>query len=284
MADDYLGKKMENYLKGNIKRTGTRRLTPAGNKPGTLSVKFPPRRVFVTGGASGIGRAIVKALTDAGCRVAFCDNDLPAGRDTSQATASQFHPVDVTDAEALDNAMQRVISSWGGIDVVVNNVGISGFKPITECSVQDFDRIISTNLRPVFITAKRLAAHRSSLQELTETARIINISSTRARMSEPESEAYAASKGGIESLTHSLMASLAHLRVTVNCIAPGWINCGPEDEIRPTDHTFHPSGRVGVPADIAAAVLFLCSPEADFINGQTITIDGGVTHKMIYPE
>ena len=117
-----------------------------------------------------------------------------------------------------------------------------------------------------------------------EYGRIVNICSSRYLMSEAGTEAYSASKGGIYSLTHALAMSLAPMHITVNAVAPGWIHVDENEELRPVDHEFHPSGRVGKPEDIARMVLFLCEPQNDFINGQTITIDGGVTKKMIYPE
>jgi len=283
MADDYLGKKMEDYRSGaNLRRNV--RLTPSGRRPGTLYVKFPPRRAFVTGGASGIGREIVRSLADSGCRVAFCDVDSAAGTATAQATGSRFIPVDVRDSSALDSAMAGVMQLWDGLDIVVNNVGIGGFKPLVESTIEDFDNVLATNLRPVYVTSRRMALYRSALAEIPEYGRIVNIASTRAFMSEPGSEGYAASKGGIVALTHALAASFSPLRVTVNCIAPGWIEVGDYSALRPVDHEFHFSGRVGRPSDIASAVLWLCAPDSDFVNGQTITIDGGVTRKMIYPE
>lgn len=114
--------------------------------------------------------------------------------------------------------------------------------------------------------------------------RIINLCSTRYLQSEAGTEAYSASKGGIYSLTHSLAVSLAPLHITVNAIAPGWIHVREEEQLRPEDHAFHPSGRVGTPEDIARACLFLCDEANDFLNGQTLTIDGGGTIRMIYPE
>ncbi|MBQ5394612.1 MAG: SDR family oxidoreductase, partial [Alistipes sp.] len=114
--------------------------------------------------------------------------------------------------------------------------------------------------------------------------RIVNLCSTRYLQSEPHSEAYAASKGGIWSMTHALAASLAPFHITVNCIAPGWISVQEDEVLRPEDHQFHLSGRVGRAEDIARTCLFLCDEKSDFINGQCITVDGGVTKKMIYPE
>ncbi len=112
--------------------------------------------------------------------------------------------------------------------------------------------------------------------------RIIQIASTRHLMSEPGGEAYGASKGGIVSLTHALANSLAGTGITVNCISPGWIHTGDPEKLRPQDHAQHPSGRVGKPSDIASMVMWLCSPENDFVNGENIYMDGGMTRKMIY--
>jgi NAD(P)-dependent dehydrogenase (short-subunit alcohol dehydrogenase family) len=283
MADNYLEKKMEEHRSGKANRPAVRR-TPTGAKPGTINVKFPVRRVFVTGGARGIGRAIVAAFCNAGCRVAFCDIDHKAGTATAQATGSQFHPVDVTDAVALDACVQRVIDAWGDIDVLINNVGVGNFGALTETSIQDFDTVIATNLRPVFITSRRLAIHRQSLAEPNPFGRIINICSTRYKQSEPGTEGYAASKGGIDALTHSLMASLAPMHITVNAISPGWIENNNYDSLTEADHVQHPSQRVGRPEDIARMCMFLALPDNDFINGQNIVIDGGMTRKMIYVE
>ncbi len=271
---------MEEYRSG--KSTGYRtRLTPSGDRLGQLSVKFPPRRVFVTGGASGIGKAIVKAFCDAGCKVAFCDIDAKAGRAAAQALGAQFHPVDVTDVAALEACVNRVIGSWGDIDVLVNNVGVSVFKPIDEMTVEEFDRVQHINVRPVFVTSKSLALLRKAMGE-PHYGRIINISSTRYLMSETGTEAYTASKGAVSSLTHALMMSMAPYGVTVNSISPGWICCDGYDSLTDVDHNQHPSGSVGRPEDIARMCLFLSLPDNDFINGENIVIDGGMTRKMIY--
>lgn len=241
------------------------------------------KRVFVTGGAHGIGRAIVEAFAAKGCRVAFCDIDTERGEDTERNTGAEFRRVDVADKDALEECLQLLAERWGDIDVIVNNVGISEFKPITVVTVEDFDRTIQTNLRPAFVTARFLARlrHKNGNHEY---GRIVNLCSSRYLMSEAGTEGYAASKGGIYSLTHALAISLAPYRITVNAIAPGWIHVNEDEVLRDLDHDFHPSGRVGKPEDIARAVTFVCHPDNDFINGQTITIDGGVTRKMIYPE
>jgi NAD(P)-dependent dehydrogenase (short-subunit alcohol dehydrogenase family) len=170
------------------------------------------------------------------------------------------------------------------LDVVVNNVGIGGFESITKTTVEHFEKILKTNLNSAFITSRQLALHRESSDVKNKYGRIVNLCSTRYLQSEAGTEAYAASKGGIWSMTHALAVSLAPFHITVNCIAPGWISVDENEVLRPEDHLFHLSGRVGKAEDIARTCLFLCDENNDFINGQCITVDGGVTKKMIYPE
>ncbi|MCQ2226802.1 MAG: SDR family oxidoreductase [Bacteroidales bacterium] len=241
------------------------------------------RRVFITGGAHGIGRAIVDAFVAEGDIVFFCDIDKNRGEKTSKETGATFFCVDVCDKDALESCMSEIIGRCGDIDVVVNNVGVSTFKSITEVSVEEFDKVICTNLRPVFITSRMMACHRKSNGN-TSYGRIVNLCSSRYLMSEAGTEGYSASKGGVYSLTHALAVSLSEFNITVNAIAPGWIHVNEEEILRDEDHKFHLSGRVGEPSDIARAAIFLCNEANGFVNGQTITIDGGVTRKMIYPE
>ena len=295
MADNYIEKQQELYEArkaawkqaqkyGKKKSTTVHPVksascTPMASKPETSS-----KRVFITGGAEGIGKAIVEAFCLSGDQVAFCDINETAGQETAKATGSIFHKVDVSDKDALESCMQRILSDWKDIDIIVNNVGISQFSSITETSVEDFDKILSINLRPVFITSRLLAIHRKEQSSPNPYGRIINICSTRYLMSEPGSEGYAASKGGIYSLTHALALSLSEWNITVNSIAPGWIQTHDYDQLQPEDHSQHPSRRVGKPEDIARMCLFLCEENNDFINGENITIDGGMTKKMIYLE
>ena len=295
MADNYIEKQQELYEArkaawkqaqkyGKKKSTTVHPVksascTPMASKPETSS-----KRVFITGGAEGIGKAIVEVFCLSGDQVAFCDINEIAGQETAKATGSIFHKVDVSDKDALESCMQRILSEWNDIDIIINNVGISQFSSITETSVEDFDKILSINLRPVFITSRLLAIHRKEQSSPNLYGRIINICSTRYLMSEPGSEGYAASKGGIYSLTHALALSLSEWNITVNSIAPGWIQTHDYDQLQPEDHSQHPSRRVGKPEDIARMCLFLCEENNDFINGENITIDGGMTKKMIYLE
>ena len=242
------------------------------------------RRVFVTGAGHGIGRAIVEAFVAEGDRVAFCDIDTVRGESVADATGARFFALDVCDKAALEGAVQMLLDEWGDIDIIVNNVGVGGFEPITATTVEHFERIINTNLRSAFITSRLLVMHREKMVTKNSYGRIVNLCSTRYLQSEAGCEAYAASKGGIWSLTHSLAVSLAPFNITVNCIAPGWISVNEDELLRPEDHEFHLSGRVGCAQDVARTCLFLCEVKSDFINGQCITVDGGVTKKMIYPE
>ena len=295
MADNYIEKQQELYEArkaawkqaqkyGKKKSTTVHSAESASCTPMTSKSSPSKRRVFITGGAEGIGKAIVEAFCLSGDQVAFCDINEIAGQETAKATGSIFHKVDVSDKDVLESCMQRILSEWNDIDIIVNNVGISQFSSITETSVEDFDKILSINLRPVFITSRLLAIHRKEQSSPNPYGRIINICSTRYLMSESGSEGYAASKGGIYSLTHALALSLSEWNITVNSIAPGWIQTHDYDQLRPEDHSQHPSRRVGKPEDIARMCLFLCEENNNFINGENITIDGGMTKKMIYLE
>ncbi|NDW10567.1 SDR family NAD(P)-dependent oxidoreductase [Dysgonomonas sp. 520] len=243
------------------------------------------KTVFVTGGANGIGKAIVESFCKEKANVIFCDIDEQA----SQALCFElkdyscsFLKVDASSKEDLTKAMTDTILKYGDIDILINNVGVSTFSSILETSIEEFEQILNINLRSVFITSKLLAEHREKQNQKNRYGRIINMASTRYLMSEPDTEAYSASKGGVASLTHSLSMSLSRYHITVNCISPGWIDTGHYGELKKTDHSQHPSGRVGIPEDIARMCIFLCHPDNDFINAQNFTIDGGMTKKMIY--
>ena len=264
MADNYIERQQEQYEArkaawkqaqkyGKKKSTTVHPAESASCTPMTSKSSPSKRRVFITGGAEGIGKAIVEAFCLSGDQVAFCDINEIAGQETAKATGSIFHKVDVSDKDALESCMQRILSEWNDIDIIINNVGISQFSSITETSVEDFDKILSINLRPVFITSRLLAIHRKEQSSPNPYGRIINICSTRYLMSESGSEGYAASKGGIYSLTHALALSLSEWNITVNSIAPGWIQTHDYDQLRPEDHSQHPSRRVGKPEDFGVS-------------------------------
>ncbi|CEA15235.1 hypothetical protein ING2E5B_0468 [Fermentimonas caenicola] len=243
------------------------------------------RIVYVTGGANGLGKAIVTLFCKNGDDVTFCDIDKAAAEKLCSELSDfkcTFHEVDISDAAALEQSVSQLIKDKGDIDIIINNAGVSRFSSILDITVEEFDKVLDINLRPIFITSRTLAKHRDANPELNSYGRIINIASTRFLMSEPNSEAYAASKGGIYSLTHALSMSLSKYRIIVNSISPGWIETGNYELLSDLDHNQHPSGRVGKPEDIARTCLFLCESDNDFINGQNIVVDGGMTKKMIY--
>ncbi len=245
--------------------------------------RFADKVVFITGGAKGIGRGLVAHFSELGAVVCFCDIDVENGRNTARDYDAHFYLVDVTNAEQIQSAMDSIFAKYGDIDIIINNAGVSIFTPLTEISVSEYDAVLSTNLRPVFITSRYLSLHRNTPEGKKRYGRIVNIASTRYLQSEPASEAYASSKGGVVSLTHALAVSFSDYNITVNCISPGWIETG-NSVWTENDKEQHPSKRLGSSNDIARACEYLCAEDNDFINGQNLVIDGGMTKKMIYLE
>ena len=218
--------------------------------------------VVVTGGAQGIGRCIREEFEKEGARV--CVIDLKE---------NDFFQGDVGDKTALEAFAEKVIAAYGHVDVLVNNA-LPVMRGIDECTWEEFSYALNVGVTAAFYLAKLFKPH------FGPGASIINISSSRDRMSQPQTESYTAAKGGISALTHALAVSMAG-RVRVNSISPGWIDTAYTVYEGP-DATQQPAGRVGHPGDIAAMALFLCSEEAGFITGENITIDGGMTKLMIY--
>jgi NAD(P)-dependent dehydrogenase (short-subunit alcohol dehydrogenase family) len=255
---------------------------------GGSNMNFEGKVAIVTGSGQGIGRCIAELFAARGASVVIAENDPALGKDAIGTVGAKgkaiLVPTDVADEVSVQDMVGKAISSFGQIDFLINNAAISaGCKP-TELSRERWDRVLAVNLTGPFLAAKHAAPHIA-----THKGVIINIASTRAFMSEPCTEAYSASKGGIVALTHALAASLGP-DIRVNCIAPGWIDTidyrpepRPADyKLSDADHAQHPAGRVGSPEDIAEMALYLCSPAASFITGQTFVIDGGMTRKMIY--
>ena len=239
--------------------------------------------VLVTGGASGIGREIVRHFAKLGATVLIVDVDEEKGRRVLKeiqalSEHSFFYQCDLRNDEEIKSLFIFIKEKFNRCDILINNAGISEFKNLLTCDIKYFDEVISVNLRAAFIMSQEFYR----LNRGCNYGRIINIASTRAFMSEPNSEAYAASKGGLVALTHALALSLSEEHITVNCISPGWIQNTNYEELTHRCHAQHPSKRVGKPEDIAKMCLFLCEEENDFITGENIIIDGGMTKKMIY--
>jgi NAD(P)-dependent dehydrogenase (short-subunit alcohol dehydrogenase family) len=239
--------------------------------------------VLITGAAQGIGKQIALDFTKEGWITSLIDVDhsqLEKTLDEVRENEPESIAIqcDVKNPEAIIKAVTETQDKLGGINCVVNNAGISKWKSPYELSVEEWEEVIHTNLRSVFLFSREAAKFMSQ----SGGGKIINMASTRAFMSEPDSEAYAATKGGIVALTHALAASLAKDKITVNSISPGWIHTGDHSKLRDIDHEQHLSKRVGKPSDISRACLFLANPKNDFITGENIVIDGGMTRKMIY--
>lgn len=282
MADNYLENRMEDLRSGKLRSTSP---TPSGStyRKGYLQVPFPPRRVLVTGGAKGIGLAITRAFLHAGCKVAVFDIEKELGEQLAKNEGCRFYHINLCDVESLEKGFLNLLQAWRDVDIIINNAGISYFEPLTDGNIDNFDRIINTNLRPTYILARLWAIHKKKFPTPSEYGgRMINISSSRHLQSESATEGYSASKGALYSLTHALMMSLSEFGITVNCISPGWIHTGQPEELTEADHLQHPSRRVGTPEDIARTCIFISMPGNDFINGADIVVDGGMTRKMIY--
>ncbi len=223
---------------------------------------FENKVAVVTGGAKGIGKAITEEFRKAGATVCVIDL-LPGG----------YFVGDLADQTVLENFARKVIADHGHVDYLVNNA-LPLMKGIDECSYEEFNYALRVGVTAPFYLTKLFAPH------FAPGAAIVNVSSSRDRMSQPQTESYTAAKGGISALTHALAVSLSG-KVRVNSISPGWID---------TDYTVYqgpdadqqPAGRVGNPMDIASMVLYLCSDKAGFITGENICIDGGMTRQMIY--
>jgi len=241
------------------------------------------KTVIVTGAANGIGKGIATAYANEKYNVIIADIDAENGRILRNSLQkenlnAEFVSCDVSDPDSLQHLVKEAVRLYSSIDIVINNAGISAFTPPEELSADGWDNIINTNLRSSFLLTKAAARE----MKKGGGGSVVNIASTRAVMSEPNSEAYAASKGGLLALTHAMAISYADDHITVNCISPGWIKTENYGDLRDIDHQQHPSKRVGKPEDIARACLFLTRPENDFINGENLVIDGGMTRKMIY--
>ena len=225
--------------------------------------EFKDKVVVVTGGAHGIGKTIVSEFEREGAKVVFIDireNDSFVG--------------DLSKKEVLEKFAAFVIEKFGRVDVLVNNA-LPLMKGIDECSYEEFSYALAVGVTAPFYLAKLFAPH------FAPGASIINISSSRDRMSQPQTESYTAAKGGIAALTHGLAVSLGGRGVRVNSISPGWIDTDFKQYAGP-DATQQPAGRVGNPLDISNMVLFLASDKAGFITGENICIDGGMTKQMVY--
>jgi NAD(P)-dependent dehydrogenase (short-subunit alcohol dehydrogenase family) len=249
------------------------------------------RVVAITGGGQGIGRGVAFAFAESGYAVSIADTATDAGEEAAEhirklGMPAIYEHVDVSKPEHVERWIARTIDELGCPSVLINNAGINANKPFLELPLEDFERVQAVNVRGTFLCSQAVA------RELVKEKRggaIINIASTRAFMSEANTEAYTASKGAIVALTHGMAISLGPHGIRVNSVSPGWIETSDWQysgraqvpHHSDADNAQHPVGRVGVPEDIAKACLFLAD-DAGFMTGQDIIIDGGMSVKMIY--
>ncbi|MFN4189611.1 MAG: SDR family oxidoreductase [Pseudothermotoga sp.] len=248
----------------------------------------------VTGAGQGIGAAIAEVFCANGVKVVLAEIDEEAGREREAILRGKdfdaiFIRTDVADENSVKAMVQETVRIYGKIDILVNNAAIGSTKSIFERTFEEWNKVIQVNLTGPYLCSKYCA------KEMIKNPGgvIINIASTRAFQSEPDTEPYSASKGGVVALTHSLAVSLAKYRIRVVCVSPGWIETSlwkksslrKDPQLRAIDHSQHPAGRVGDPMDIANLCLFLVDQEkSGFITGVNFTVDGGMTIKMIYEE
>ncbi len=226
---------------------------------------------LVTGGASGIGAAIAARLASDGASVIIADRAPASIPDTRSVIC------DVSSEAEVQSLIRGIAETEAQLSGLICNAGFMIRKPIAELTLAEWNSVLATNLTSIFLLVR-------AAERLLRASRgsVLTIASTRAHMSEPNTESYSASKGGVLALTHALAVSLGP-EIRVNCISPGWINSR-NDPLSAADHAQHPAGRVGQVEDIAALAAFLLRSDAGFITGSEFVVDGGMTRKMIYSE
>lgn len=239
-----------------------------------------PRIVVITGAANGIGLEIAKTYLSMGDDVYMVDLNEEKLMNEVDKLKVDYNAVygekcDVGKLMDVQKLIKKVAEQSGRIDVLINNAGQSKFTSIWEVTEEDWLNVINSNLSSVFYCSREAAKY-------MKDGAIVNLCSSRAFMSEENTEAYSASKGGIHALTHSLAVTLSDKGIKVNAISPGWIETENYENLRDIDHKQHLSNRVGKPSDIARACVFLTDPLNSFITGENLVVDGGMTRKMIY--
>jgi NAD(P)-dependent dehydrogenase (short-subunit alcohol dehydrogenase family) len=251
-----------------------------------ILVRWKESVVIVTGAGRGIGQALALAYGEQGAKVVVAELDSNACEQVAETIEKGGGqaiavPVDVSQPAEVERLINRSVETYGTVNIMINNAGIMRSISPYDLALEDWEAVIGTNLTGTFLCSREAA---KVMREFNQGGSIVNISSTRSLMSEPNTEAYAASKAGIVGLTHALAVSLGAHGIRVNCISPGWIETGDYTALRDADHKQHPAGRVGKPSDIVKACFYLTDPDNDFVTGINLVVDGGMTRKMIYEE
>lgn len=241
---------------------------------------FKDKTAVITGGAHGIGKALVKGFLAHSAKVAFIDQDKEAGMRLKKELEKAGEDVlffhgNLTDPKTLREFVQEVSDTYGDVTYLINNAMETRGGILSDCSYEEFMIALKVGVAAPYELTRLLLPH------FTEGASVVNISSSRAYQSQADTESYTAAKGGISALTHSLAVSLAG-KVRVNAVSPGWIETAESPGFSPADLQQHPSNQVGMPEDVMRLVLFLCDENNRFINGENILIDGGMSKRMIY--
>ncbi|GAB6989993.1 SDR family NAD(P)-dependent oxidoreductase [Paenibacillus pini] len=247
-------------------------------------MSFENKVVLITGGAQGIGQGVAEVFASRGALVAIADHDDEKGAAVAAAirnTGGQaiYISCDVRQEQDIQHFMKVAAEEYGTIDILINNAGVARWKSPYDLTIEEWDDVMNTNARSCFLATREAAKY---MKNNKTGGSVVNMSSTRSMMSEPETEAYAASKGAILALTHAMAISFGEAGIRVNCISPGWIETKDYSSLSNADHSQHPAGRVGTPDDIARACLYLADPNNTFVTGTHLVIDGGMTRKMIY--
>lgn len=234
--------------------------------------------VVLTGGSNGIGKSILELFLGKGAKVCFIDIDQKGANTLINKYGNNnllYYYGDISNEDTIKEFVNMVLSKYNKIDYLINNACISKGGILSDCSYDDFNYVLRIGVSAPYMLSKMF------INNFNENGAIVNISSTRAYMSQPNTESYSSAKGGISALTHALSISLAG-KVRVNSISPGWIETGDNVKHSKEDKLQHPVGRVGKVSDISNMVIFLCSEKASFITGEDIKIDGGMSKLMIY--
>jgi len=247
-------------------------------------MKYIDDVVLITGASNGIGKTLAKAYAEEGATVLMVDHDKGNGEKLEKELLEHheqvyFHYCELRDPSAIEELFETIDEQFETPTILINNAGVSRFQNIFDVTVDEWENTIQTNLRGTFLMSQEIGKR---WRDQGIHGRIVNLASTRALMSEEDSEAYAASKGGILALTHALAMSLSVYQIRVNSISPGWIQTEAYEELRPIDHTQHPSKRVGHAMDVARACFYLTDKENAFVTGENLVVDGGMTRKMMY--